>query len=289
MGHEGVLDPQTLDYDRGPEIRFGWTRAATVYEQCIRALEDPYSPYLPDKLAAFLAELLSRVSVSYFGREGQFLQDARDNMAGGDSLANLYFDERFQRLPIYRESPVPAGRRRPTPFEAIAETARRLRDMNRLVELLGPLTMGGVLGGSMSYGRFFNVVGQREGKASDLDFYIILEDGEHLDDSLSALQRLPGIGPVSLELASTRYSEYLKYVDADGAGVPCGFTFKIPLHECSDDELLEGVAVSTEYAVSMHVLPKSMSDLVLLVGAPEISTEWLGDGLTVLDFRESEP
>lgn len=79
------------------------------------------------------------------------------------------------------------GKQQPSFLESIEETLKRLRFLAQYVPALPTSILSCISGGSMSYGRFFNV---RSGEdPSDLDLIIVYEDGK--TENLSAKELLP--------------------------------------------------------------------------------------------------
>lgn len=66
------------------------------------------------------------------------------------------------------------SRRQPGLIEAISETTKRLRFVENLKDSLPESVVGLVIGGSVSYGRFFNVRGEPD--PSDLDILMVVRD-----------------------------------------------------------------------------------------------------------------
>lgn len=263
-----------------------WSRVATVYNQCVDAISDP-SLYLPGELSAFMAELLSRLSVPYFDKELRFVTDAHANLDPRKSPNDLYFDKRYDRLKAFRPVGAGTGRRRPTPFESIFETSRRLRDVGAIHKKLEKTSIGGILGGSLSYGRFYNVIGQREsGKGSDIDFYLVVESNDDIAQVLESIQEVPGVSLSAVEATNARLCEFRKFRESESS-TPAVFSCKIPMWEESDDEILEGIDVSHDYHVSLHIMSRETSNLLLLVEHPKVTKDRLSSELVVADFRET--
>lgn len=263
-----------------------WSRVATVYNQCVDAIADP-SLYLPGELSAFMAELLSRLSVPYFDKEQLFVADAHLNLDPHKTPNELYFDKRYEPLAAFRPVEASAGRRRPTPFESIVETSRRLRDVGAVSSKLEPVSTGGILGGSLSYGRFYNVIGQREfGKGSDIDFYLVVESIDDIAQLLKSVQEVPGVSSLAVQATNTRLDEFRKFCEVESE-TPAVFSCKIPMWEEGSDSILQGIQVSQAYHMSLHIMSRDTSNLLLLVEHPKVTKERLSSELVVADFRET--
>ncbi len=264
-----------------------WDRAARLYLQCLEAIADPDMPYLPLQLPAFLAELAGRLSTSYYHREYALVTDAYEAMSHGFTSRNsLYFDSRFTALPEYQPGGTGARRRRPTPFEAVVETARRLRDLNTLEDSLRGTDCGALLGGSCSYGRFFNIVGQSEGSASDLDLLIVASDNDALREIV--LSALAGFALDTSAVASSkaRLRDYLDYSTPTKSEFVV-FSHKVPLWTRNDDPLLADINIDASYNLSLHLMPQLVADQIMLADVPLITTASAGSERYVTDFRET--
>lgn len=244
-------------------------------------------PYLPLQLPAFLAELAGRLSTSYYHREYALVTDAYEAMSHGLTSRNsLYFDSRFTALPEYQPGGTGARRRRPTPFEAVVETARRLRDLNTLEDSLRGTDCGALLGGSCSYGRFFNIVGQSEGSASDLDLLIVAPDNDALREIV--LSALAGFALDTSAVASSkaRLRDYLDYSTPTKSEFVV-FSHKVPLWTRNDDPLLADINIDASYNLSLHLMPQLVADQIMLADVPLITTASAGSERYVTDFRET--
>lgn len=267
-----------------------WRRVGDVYEQCSIAVSDS-NPYLPPPLTAFLSELVARQSASYYGHQGQFVQDASDCFLGAlsdsnESALDLYADSRFRALPEYGlDSDLP--RRRPTPFEAVVETARRLRDLEEIERAISELTIGALLGGSASYGRFFNVLGAVKGSASDIDLLIVVN--EYADFS-KVIDRLSGLSFVSDDGAqgqATRFKRFLS--DRNQIDTPMTFSGKLALWGNQGDPILSELDVSPRYDLSMHVMQVEDFGQLILKHAARLDKEEIGGEKLISDYRETQP
>src|SRR5258706_12631446 len=102
------------------------------------------------------------------------------------------------------------GRRRPRPFEAAVETCRRLIDVNRFRQALSILQTGAILGGPVSYGRFYNVTGATPdfgSKTSDADLLLALADYNQLPTVAEKMAAIPALHPSSLAFLPQRLTK----------------------------------------------------------------------------------
>jgi hypothetical protein len=276
-----------------PYSRADWDRVAAVYGQCIASARDEPG-YLPPILAGFLAEVTARVSASYYDAEDDFVEDFlhvvvdREEMGGGETnVRALYRDARLHRLQAYSPTQPPGARRRPCPVEAVVETARRLRDLNTIEHTLRSAVMGAILGGSVSYGRFYNVMGATDGKSSDIDMLLVLENWESLPALAAAAEALPGANLSDIERLQTRASTFSAEI---APGLPrVVFSAKVDLWQNVSDRITEPFDVDGRYALSMHVVTRDVFGDLILERAPRIATETLGESQLIHDFRESQP
>jgi hypothetical protein len=183
-----------------PHVPANWRPADDLYRQ-ISSLADAGRPPT-DHLAGLLARTLSRILASYDGCEDRFALDlfARwsdiDGLEGSEKsrFRALYCDKRFSNFPAYKLGERP----RPKPFEAAVETCRRLITVNAIRDALAGLPTAGILGGSASYGRFFNTKGIND--PSDIDLMVLLPSySTHLEQCVDALRSVPGISDKHLE------------------------------------------------------------------------------------------
>jgi hypothetical protein len=270
-----------------------WSRVTGTYAQGVRCTgtEDPY---LPPAIPAFLAELLGRVSASYQGREDDFLAHATEAIQavdGGELTSNdLYYDTRFIGHPSYIWHK--DARRRPSPFESLIETGRRLRDLNEIESRVANTTRGGIVGGSMSYGRFFNVKGNfalnnRQDEASDIDLLLVASDLTEITATIAGLSGVPGASREDLAIAEKRVQAYAQHTEGRSDGANVVFSQKLRMWTDSDDKALEGIEASGAYHISLHIFDVAAFQQLMFKDVPEITSAALGESGQILDFRES--
>lgn len=266
-----------------------WSRVAGVYTQCLNAIH-PAEDYLPITIPGFLAELTARISAGYHAREAQFIEDitnvyqcAHKNAGlGHPTLEQLYANDPITRHSLYQTRE--GHRRQPGPFESSVETMRRLRDVRIFEETLQSTSVGALLGGSASYGRFFNVKGGAD--PSDLDILLIVTDESQ---AKSALQAISKIEFVSTEAAAYAL-ERLGQIAADWARDPAiVFSAKIPLwHETLDPAL--GVdSMPLTYLASFHMVTLAGLRVLTVSEADSLSGIEIPTSTQIRDYRESPP
>jgi hypothetical protein len=276
--------------------RADWRRVEKLYEQLSAIANDPEKINVPpDVLTGSLAESMSRLFAHYDGCERQFMDDvfevfgSVDRLTGTerDRFVRLYYDERFERFSAY--NPPGSERRRPKPFEAAIETCRRLIDINHIRDALVPaVTTSGILGGSVSYGRFFNVCGAaRGGKASDTDLLLVLPNYDQLPDVADAIERVQGMDINSIAFLKRRLPIFH---DVRARSNPCIFSHKLVLWEDRSDPYLQKYHLPGRYVLSIHVF--SWDDFRYLILNDRSILTASGDGTfvrTIYDYRETEP
>lgn len=265
--------------------RADWQRIEQLYGQLTRVVA---TGHISDALAGQLAKAMARTCAAYDGIEEQFVDDLLAVIADvegepGDrnqQFRHFYYDSRYTQFPAYLKTDA-EDRRRPTPFEAAVETCRRLRDVNRLRAQLVSVPTGCVLGGSASYGRFFNTVGDRDNEPSDLDLLLIVRDYTALPDVAAAFARVAGIAPAGVDAMSERANAFAEVCDLLGDGERCIFSHKLTLwHPDAPDAFLAGTGINGEYDVSVHVFSGEDVDFLILRNEPK-----LGGEREIIDYR----
>jgi hypothetical protein len=211
-----------------------------------------------------------------------------DNLQGPrrDRFNTLYFEKRLKRFPEYNPG---QQRRRPKPFESAVETCRRLRDLNLVRDKLSELPTAGILGGSVSYGRFYNVCGASvEGKSSDLDLLLVIPDYELLPKLIKPLQSVSGISKKSIKEFETRVHHFDNFRRADGVHI---ISHKFPLWEDTTDPYLGDFQIPAGYLLSLHVFSQEAFDFLLLKNMPILQPGGKNKKLerSIKDYRNSKP
>jgi hypothetical protein len=283
-----------------------WRLVEGVYGQVSGILDDPERQnYLPEGIAGFLAEALGRTLAYYQDREETFVRHLLgvwgkvDRLEGPTetAFATLYHDQRFDRIADYLPFQIALGdgvpvlvpgRRRPKPFEAAVETCRRLRDVNSIRRRLQASDIGtaAILGGSISYGRFFNVRGdlETEHMPSDVDLMLICADYA-VEPLLRLLEEMPIFSNQQVGEAVERIS---RFPEVAATRAPCIFSHKLDCWAANPDELTAEAGIGGTYQLSLHVFSRQdfeyliLSDISALTAEDERSRE-------LWDFRNTEP
>lgn len=275
--------------------RADWRRVEQLYGQLSAIADDPEKQNVPPNLlTGGLAESMSRLFAHYDGIEHQFMDDVFATWSEVEQLPGnarerfqrLYYNSRFDRFAEY--NPPGEGRRRPKPFETAIETCRRLIDVNGLRDALAPMGTTGILGGSVSYGRFFNVSGAaRAGKASDADLLLVVADYGTLEDVAKQLRRVKGLDQDSLDQFKKRIGYF---TEIRTAKTPCIFSHKLRFWDDKPDPYLDQYRLPGQYFLSMHVFSRADFEYMILKDQPILEAD--SDGKftrTIYDYRDSEP
>ncbi len=274
--------------------RADWRRVDQLYKQVVEILNDPEQQnQLPDLLMGSLAESVGRLLAHYDGDELLFMKDLFliwshiEGLKGSSvkQFQRLYHDNRLERFPEY--NPHTKGRRRPKPFEASIETCRRLADLNRVRDVLTPFQSGGILGGSVSYGRFFNVCGATIGKSSDTDLLLVLPDYDNLPEVSSALESVHGLDNSSLGEFRKRIRIF-HHVRRNYRH--CIFSHKLYFWGDTHDPHLSHFQMAGQYMLSLHVISWFDFDFIILKDKPVLQPGANGKLVRYLwDYRDTDP
>ena len=269
--------------------RADWKRVKQLYSQLTGVVD---GGHINHDLAGRLAHAMARTCAAYDGEEELFvrhLADAIQQVApkAGDHRTHfreLYFDDRYSTHDEYLKHGHD-GRRRPTPFEAAVETCRRLRDVNRLRDQLAGVPTGCILGGSASYGRFFNTVGDRDNAPSDLDLVLIILDYEALVDVVAALRLVAGLHEEDLDAMEERVGHFRDARSMLGSGQRCIFSQKLRLWPAtSPDAFLAATGINGEYELSIHAFSADDIDYIILRDRPQLDRKRV-----IFDYRPDKP
>jgi hypothetical protein len=269
----------------GAHSRGDWDRVKRLYAQMVGLLSRGRCD--PD-VAGDLAKQMARLCAAYDGAEELFVEDLLEVMDEVDPLPGCreeqfeayYHDDRYRKADKVYEAE--NERRRPTPFEAAVETCRRLRDVNRLRECLATVPTGCVLGGSTSYGRFFNTVGlQADGRASDIDLLLVVASYDDLPRIVEALRRVEGILGDGLSEMHDRAGSFSDARARLEENARCIFSHKLDLWPSSDqDSMLAGTSIGGSYDLSLHIVSRDDLDYLILNDRPR-----LDESRTIFDYR----
>jgi hypothetical protein len=234
-----------------------WSGVRALFVQCreVHATGLPVPVDLRDRLAACLSDL----AASYPGREEPFIEHAGAvfaEAAGHETLDQGVFqtlyDDRW------------GSDRLPAAFEAVVETARRLRDLNRLRTLLWGTGTSGGLCGSVSHAPFYNVRAD-----SDLDVLIFVDNPDALPGLVEKIAALRAARPASVERLRARAVIYRDRYD-DGMTV---FSHKL---------VMDG-----DYRLSLHALTIRTLAYVLVESSTTLTRATAGSHRGVRDYRDT--
>lgn len=234
-----------------------WARVRALLVQCqeIHAARLPVPIDLRDSLAACLSDL----AASYPGREELFLEHA--GVVFAEAAGHETLDQEVYRT-LYDERW--GSDHLPGAFETVVETARRLRDLNRLRTLLSGTGTSGGLCGSVSHAPFYNVRA-----SSDLDVLIFVDTPDALPDLVEGIAALPGASPASVSQLRARAAVYRDQYD-DGLTV---FSHKVVMGE--------------DYRLSLHVITLRTLAYVLVESSTTLTRATAGSHRGVRDYRDT--
>ncbi|GII22146.1 hypothetical protein [Planosporangium mesophilum] len=288
MAHGVVTEQLIADVLPHAHCCADWSVVRALYHQQIQIL-DSGAGYVPDVLHGALADAVLRASWSYAGLEEQLCQHAlavlvdvaEQEVIDHDQVRALVHDDRA----VAARADHPAARRRPSLGEAIIETCRRLRDVRHLRDALDLSASTGLLIGSTSYGRFYNVRGNRHGTlASDLDLIIVTETPKVLDAIADKLASIPFVSAADVDQFVRRGDIFTDRLD-DGRTV---FSHKVGLWSGgTPDPMLPAEVAPADYLLSLHLMTRPVLDRILVTSTPRIRRETAGSRRTVKDYREA--
>ena len=269
--------------------RADWKHVRQLYGQLTRVVD---TGHINDHLAGRVAHAMARTCAAYDGEEELFVEHLAQVIQEvapkpGDyatRFRDLYFDRRYSTFDAYLKKGHDS-RRRPVPFEAAVETCRRLRDVNRLRDQLAGLPTGCVLGGSSSYGRFFNTVGCRDNAPSDIDLLLIVLDYDALAAVVGALRLVAGLREADLDSMEERVGHFPTVRSSLGRRERCIFSHKVRVWPAtSPDSFLAATGVDGEYELSIHAFSSDYFDYLILRDRPRLDR-----GRLIYDYRKDKP
>jgi hypothetical protein len=278
--------------------RGDWRRVHRLYSQLSAIAEDErLDGYdLSNEIPSALAEALGRTFASYENNEEKFIDDLlllcavieQRDPSDPATFRELYFDVRLNRFDGYKLRV--GGRRKPKPFEAAVETVRRIRDLNQIQEVFESgevLETSAILGGSLSYGRFYNTCGGA-GKPSDIDLLLLVRNYEEvsgLADRLSCLDFVDSRSVYELRRRSELFLSYLGHYE------PCVFGHKVRLWEDEPHEYTVKYQVTAgHYFLGLHVVSAQDFDYLTLRDVPILGDKSTPDlHRRVFEYRDDPP
>lgn len=288
---------KTANLLTGLHTRADWRAVEQLYAQFAAIVQ--MQEQMPGIVTGALANSLSRVLAFYEDQEAQFIDDLLELCSAIDQLSmtsverfrTLYLDPRLDNYAKYKFPPDEGERRRPRPFEAAVETCRRLIDLNRVKQALSGLQTGAILGGSVSYGRFYNVMGYAPefgSKSSDTDLLLVLERYDQLASVAEKFSSVSGVDPASIDSLRQRLRKFPQ-IRAEHA--PCIFSHKLAFWREQADPLLIGTGFPGDYSISLHIFDVEDFNYMTLRDLPVLNPPRGRDSLerSIQDFRDTSP
>jgi hypothetical protein len=261
-----------------------WSGLAALTEQSRNLRGTRLARHLPADLRDAVAQCLTGLAAAYRCEEERFVRQALAVMANVDG-EEVFDPHLFRRF--YADAHRPAGttgRRLPALFETVAETGRRLRDLQRLEQALAGTGTSGILCGSTSYGPFYNVRGPRgRAPASDLDVVIVAPDAATLPTVADALRGLAGTDRVSVEQLRERATVFWDRYDNGRTSL----SHKLPMWTAEPDPLLAAAGLPGDYHLSLHLLTGQVLGYVLVESSTALNPATAGRQRTVSDYRDT--
>lgn len=268
--------------------RGDWRRVRDLYTQFSAIASDAAHSGVPsDDILSGLTEALARVFPAYESMESEFVTDLMALLGDIDQLPSdpierfrrLYKDTRLNRLSTYGDNS--HSRSRPKPFETAFETVRRIEDLNRVRLALEMIPSSAILGGSMSYGRFYNVCGGA-GKPSDTDLLLVVPSYESLPAIAEALRGLDFISESSHGALVARIDEFTSIRDRYA---PCIFQHKLHLWE-QPHVSYQQFQIPGYYLLALHVLSIDDFQFVTLHDTPILKARL---SRSIREYRDDRP
>jgi hypothetical protein len=273
-----------------------WDKVVGTYKQLVDivrpstsyTLGDDSAVHLPEDVADKFALAMSEVRESYIGREQECAEHAIavcgnvDEKEWYETAVEGYDDPIFRQISNHAAWSS-MGQWRPTPIETTVETLRRWRDLTRLRHALANAQCSLALGGSLSYGAFYNVHGNREGKpGSDLDIVFIGSSKEILM-AVEQISNIEGADRSSVDRLGQRAAKFLSEFDDDNTIL----SHKVSMWTSEQDPMLGGISVESQYQISLHFLTDPVLAHVLVEQSAELRAKISGRTRTVRVFRDT--
>ncbi len=154
-------------------------------------------------------------------------------------------------------------------------------------DALLPLPTSGILGGSTSYGRFFNVCGAASGKPSDTDLLLVIPNYDLLLSIGEAVESVQGSDKASIAHFKKRVACFEK---VRRQSAHCIFSHKVKFWEDTSDPYMQQYQLPGYYHLSLHVISSSEFDHMILKDKPKLEPDTGENFLReVTDYRDTEP
>lgn len=283
----------------GDERGGDWRAIEALYNQLsrLKARNESAPAPLPE-VSHHLAEAIARVFASYQGKEQEFLTHLCTTMSTIDGIPGeerdrfrrLYKDLSLDKFELYKPRD---NRRLPKPFEAAVETVRRISDLNNVGRALEGLKTTAVLGGSLSYGRFFNT-GGGYGKPSDTDLIVVVPNYSVLPQLVEALSEVRSredeefIEEASLEQMATHAESFTDLIRQESGRII--FQYKLNLWEDdANSEYFKRTQLPLNYLLGLHVVSADHFEYITLKDVAAISDLGDNSARTIKEYRNDEP
>ncbi|MGH2975628.1 MAG: hypothetical protein ACRDLL_12275 [Solirubrobacterales bacterium] len=297
------MEARTVD-NWSTRLRGDWRAVKALYAQ-LTALKraagegGEKTPPPANDISNRLAEAIAQVFALYESMEEEFLDHLREVMleidgvgwTDEDRFRNLCVDEELQRLDLFSKARVDA---RPCPFEAAVETMRRIQDLNSVRSALSPQQTTAILGGSMSFGRFFTVKGHYTRRPSDIDLVVVVRNYKDLTGKLpKALRSVRDVhGEEFIQQASlSAFAERAEIFCGSLANdnQPTVFQHKLKLWEGAKSSYFEPYQLPLNYKLAIHVVSLADFKHLILHDLTRLSEIPEGEPRAVRVYRDDEP
>jgi len=264
-----------------------WRRVRALYGQYRNLVANGAGADMVNDVLAALGQEVGRLAPSCVGRDGLLAAHALAvfaDVAGHEALDPGTFQSFYRDPPFESYLGAHRTKRRPSPFEAVVETCRRLRDAESLRQVLRGIDCSGMLCGSVCHGPHFSVRGNNgEEAGSDLDVLLVARRTSDLSAMCTAIGRLPGVAAADVQSLRQRSAAFAAMYDDDRTALSHKLTMWT---EPGSDALLLDPDASPTYKLSLHVLTLPALDYVLVESSASMVKESAGTRRTIRDFRD---
>ena len=148
------------------------------------------------------------------------------------------------------------------------------------------VSTAGILGGSTTYGRFYNVKGAPAMEAaSDVDLMLIVPDVKEISALCEALTNVSALDSDSVNLFARR-AEIYEVLRDEVPGSEVLFSQKIPIWKNVPDDFLAGTGIWPQYDVSIHIATLGLFSGIILEDVPRIEDDAC---VKIVDYRADVP
>ncbi len=270
------MEAITFLYSEAGERLGDWRAIESLYGQ-LSALKGGRDASAPAVAAVVdrLAEAIAQVFAAYEDCEEDFLSHLCGTMVSIDGIigndrerfTRLYKDEALKPFEVFN----PGDRKlkgKPKPFEAAVETVRRITDLNRIRGRLEPLGTTAILGGSLSFGRFFSIYGGFSERPSDIDLILVVQNYRDIKKVVRELREVRDgndkrfIDKAGLDEMETRARSFNDWLGKWGGRTI--FQQKLNLWEGEDSEYFYPIKLPIPYRIAIQIVSPDDLDHLLL-------------------------